>query len=308
MKLRLLVAAVVLLAAAPAAQANDPPYPACSPAKPFTWHAGSRIFATSAYVVLLNADAREVWGAGRRRRDVAARPGPARPTRYVDAVPPGRGRERLAVGFRSVHAGSPCLALEQRHFTVKQPVRLGRLRAVAHGGVLRVFGFRAGRGCHSLGGGAFHWHFEAGGKNRTIGSADACGPLDGAGVPTAGRGCGRRSSPSSPARRRAGMRRSSYLEVRAAHPRRSGKVRFNLDADLARTWRRRTGSGVVIGVTVTVDYRPGARPQWRTVVRVRTGVRSRIGGGSGGSGGGVSLPGGGSGDSPGDPACSGLSC
>ena len=89
MKLRLLVAAVVLLAAAPAAQANDPPYPACSPAKPFTWHAGSRIFATSAYVVSLNADATRGVGAGRRRRDVAARRGAPRPARDVDAGPPG---------------------------------------------------------------------------------------------------------------------------------------------------------------------------------------------------------------------------
>ena len=157
-------------------------------------------------------------------------------------VRPGVGANALAVGFRSVHAGSPCLALEQRHFTVKQPVRLGRLRAVAHGGVLRVFGFRAGRGCHSLGGGAFHWHFEAGGKNRTIGPADACGPLDGAGVPI--RGARVRTTfftvvAGTAARRDAPV---SYLEVRAAHPRRSGKVRFNLNATWSGTWRRRTGS------------------------------------------------------------------
>ena len=94
MKLRLLVAAVVVLAAAPAAQANDPPYPACSPAKPFTWHAGSRIFATSSLRRLAERGRARGLGAGRRRRDVAARPGPARPTRYVDADPPGRGRER----------------------------------------------------------------------------------------------------------------------------------------------------------------------------------------------------------------------
>ena len=158
-----------------------------------------------------------------------------------------------------------------------------------------------------MGGGAFHWHFEAGGKNRTIGSADACGPLDGAGVPI--RGARVRTTfftvvAGTAARRDAPV---SYLEVRAAHPRRSGKVRFNLNAtswDLAQTH----GIRVVIGVTVTVDYRPGARPQWRTAVPFGRAFGLGSGGGSGGSGGGVSLPGGGSGDSPGDPACSGLSC
>ena len=102
----------------------------------------------------------------------------------------------------------------------------------------------------------------------------------------------------------------SYLEVRAAHPRKSGKVRFNL----ATSWR-------------WPDPRDPRRDRCDRDRRLPAGrasavadggpVRARVGLGSGRwrkqrrHGGGVSLPGGGSGDSPAgsnDPACSGLAC
>jgi hypothetical protein len=136
---------------------------------------------------------------------------------------------------------------------------------------------------------------------------------------------------------------ASYLEVRAAHPRKSGTVRFNLSAisaDLP------TCAGchvthqhiVTIGVVVTVHYQPGAHPTWRTAVRFgRPFPRTPVGGGgsdhtglgggnspagSGGScsgldcgdtglGGGDAPPLGGGGDAPpagGSASCSGLDC
>src|SRR5262249_4115377 len=110
MKVRLLLAAVVVLAFAPAAQAHDPPFPACSPATPFTWHAGARVFATSAYVVSLNTDAQEVWtrvgAAGTWKR------APVRHDLYGawTTIRPELGQSDLAVGYRTVQSGGPCLA------------------------------------------------------------------------------------------------------------------------------------------------------------------------------------------------------
>ena len=66
---------------------------------------------------------------------------------------------------------------------------------------------------------------------------------------------------------------ASYLEVRAAHPRRSGKCG---STSTASSLRGTPGFGVVIGVTVTVHYQPGAHPQWRTAVRFGARVRSRV--------------------------------
>jgi hypothetical protein len=306
MKLRLLLAAVVVLAVAPAAQANDPPYPACSPATPFTWHAGARVFATSSYVVSLNVPATEIWArvgaTGTWQR------APVRQDLYGawTTIVPVLGQGDLAVGFRSGQAGSPCLALEERHVLVKHRVQLDRLRAVPRGGVLRVSAFRAGRGCHSLGDGPFRWRFRAGGKARSVMLGNACGPLDGSGVPTAGAvvrtsffsvRVGTAARPGAPA---------GYLEVRAAHPRRSGKVRFNLVADWTNPEDTR-GEGVVIGVTVTVHYQPGSHPRWRTAVRFGRFFPPAGGQGGGKGGGGVVLgPGSGSGGD--GPVCNGLDC
>jgi hypothetical protein len=305
MKLRLLLAAVVVLASVPAAQADDPPYPACAPATPFTWHAGARVFATSSYVVSLNAPAREIWvrvgATGTWKR------APVRHDLYGawTRIVPELGKGDLAFGFRTTQGGSSCLALEERLLLVKRRVQLDRLRAIPRGGLLRVSAFRPGRGCHSLGNGAFRWSFRAGGKLRSVLLGNACGPLDGSGVPTAGAlvrstffsvRVGTAARPGAPA---------GYLEVRAAHPRKSGKVRFNLNADWTNPSDTR-GEGVVIGVTVTVHYQPGAHPRWRTAVRFGRFIPP--GGGNtgvgGNGGGGVVLgPGGGGG-----AVCSGPGC
>jgi hypothetical protein len=303
MKLRLLLAAVVVLAVAPTARANDPPYPACSPATPFTWHAGARVFATSSYVVSLNVPATEIWArvgaTGTWQR------APVRQDLYGawTTIVPVLGQGDLAVGFKSGQAGSPCLALEERHVLVKQRMRLGSLRAVARAGRLQVFGYRAGRGCHSLGGGSFTWRFRAGAKGA-VRLGDACGPLDGSGVPTRGKvvrttffsvRVGTAAREGAPA---------SYLEVRAAHPRRSGRAHFNLQATSLDVDGHH-GQAVAIGVTVLVHYQPGSHPRWLTVVAF--GRAFTDGGGSGGGGGGVVLgPGSGSGGD--GPVCNGLDC
>jgi len=312
MKLRLLAAAVVVLAFAPAAQANDPPYPACTPATPFTWHAGARVFATSSYVVSLNAPAEEIWtrvgATGTWQR------APVRQDLYGawTTIRPELGQGDLAVGFRSVQAGTTCLALEERRLVVRQRVHFDRLRVVARGGKLQVFGYRAGRGCHS--GGAFLWHFRAGGKGYDVHLGDACGPLDGTGVPTRGRVVRTTFfSVRIGTAARAGAA-ASYLEVRAAHPRKSGRAQFNLRATSAKVGGH-ASEGVVMGVTVLVHYQPGSHPRWLTVVSFGRafphggggGGRGGGGGGSTGSGGVVLGPGGDTGGAD-APVCNGLGC
>jgi uncharacterized membrane protein YgcG len=63
---------------------------------------------------------------------------------------------------------------------------------------------------------------------------------------------------------------ASYLELRAAHPRKSGRV-------LVKLWAERIGHAtpgtthaqlVPLKVTVTVRYTPGATPAWKTSVRL----------------------------------------
>jgi hypothetical protein len=284
------------------------------------------VFDTSLYVVRLHADATEVWSrvgaAGTWKRS------PARHDAHGTwtTIRPTLGAGALAVGFRSSNAGGACLALEERTFTVKRHVQLDRVNAVTGHGRLRVSAVRAGRGCHSLGGGAFSWHFRANGKRRAIGLGNACGRLDGNGRPTRGARVKARFFTilvGTAARRGAP---ASYLEVRAAHPRRSGIVRFNLSAEVTE-FDQSGGAGVPIGVTVIVHYQPGSHPAWRTTVQFgrafsptsghggssgSTGAGTCSGldcGGDGGLGGGDTGLGGGTGDSPaGGGSCSGLDC
>jgi hypothetical protein len=316
MRLRLLAAMLGTLAFAPAAQANDPPYPACSPPAPFTWHAGQRVFATSLYVVRLNTDATEVWtrvGAGG-----AWRRSPARHDAHGTwtTIRPAMGAGALAVGFRSTNAGAPCLALEERTFTVKQRFPLDRLRAVVAGrGVLRVSGFRSASGCDSLGGGSFKWRFVVDHKRRFLSLGNACGLLNGDGAPTRGARVRTRFFTilsGTAARRRAP---ASYLVVRAAHPRRSGTVRFNLSAisaDLPSCSGCHVAHQhiVTIGVLVIVRFDRGARPAWHTTVQFgRPFPRTPASGGNRHTNGNTGLGGGGS-DSPagGSGSCSGIDC
>jgi hypothetical protein len=310
MKVRLPAAMLGLLAFAPAAYANDPPYPACSPPTPFAWHAGQRVFDTSLYVVRLHGDATEVWSrvgaAGTWKRS------PARHDAHGTwtTIRPALGAGALAVGFLSSNAGGACLALEERTFTVKQRFPLDRLRAVVTRRGLRVSGFRPGSGCHSLGGGSFKWRFVVDHKRRFLSLGNGCGPLNGNGRPT--RGARVRTKfftiLSGTAARRGAP--ASDLEVRAAHPRKSGMVRFNLSAISAdlppcagcHVTHERI---VTIGVTVIVHYDPEAHPAWHTTVQFGRKF-PRIPSGAGGSGGtgGTGL-GGGDGSAG---TCSGLDC
>ncbi len=315
MRLRLLVAPFLVVAFAPPAFANDPPYPVCAPPAAFTWHVGTVAYATSAYTVQLHADATEAWArvgaAGpwirtKVRRDAGG---------AYTTIRPQLGRGALAVGFRSSNAGGTCLALEQRTVTVRRRVPVAGLHAVIRRRALQASGFPKDHGCHSLGGGSFTWRLDTihGKKARYIRLGTGCGPVGGAGVPTRGARVrstfytvlvGTAAKAGAPA---------AFLVVRAAHPRRSGTVRFNLtgiSADLpdCRGCDVMHEQSAVIGVTVKVAYRRGLHPSWKTSVRFGRWFHSSHAGTSGGTssgGGGGVILGGGDGNGAGDGSCSG---
>jgi hypothetical protein len=306
MKLRLCLVLLALLVVAPAARADQPPYPVCAPVYAFDWHLGTTVYGTSPYVVALNApDASEVWtkttSDGRPDGTWVRRPLSKRERLggYL-TITPVLGPQTISVGFRvpGTTPVSDCLATESRHVDGRFRLHLDRVRASVKAGTLRVWGYRAGRDCHSLGGGAYVWKIPVNGKTRRVSSVNACGPLDGAGTPTArtmvrsrfytvriGTASSRGSAPAS------------YLELTAAHPRKSGRV-------LVRLWAERIehptpgathAQLVPLKVTVTVRYTPGAHPTWTTSVKLgwpkvkNSGAPAGSGDnfGSGGDGGGL---------------------
>lgn len=272
MRFRFPLVLLVLLVVAPMARADQPPYPVCAPAATFTWRLGTTaVYATSPYVVALNATAIEAWtkttldgGLGGTWVRTPVRGG----DRSFVTVSAVLGSQTISVGFRTP---ANCLAAEERRLDGRFRAHLDRLRVGVKAGTLRVWGYRAGRDCHSLGGGAFVWKVPVNGTTRRFSYANACGPLDRRGRPTKRTVIRSRfytvrigtasSSVAAPA---------SYLELTPAHPRTSGSVRVKIWAE--RIERSATATThvqlVPLKLTVTVDYRPGRTPTWRTAVRV----------------------------------------
>ena len=265
------------MAVVPVAKADQPPYPVCTPPYAFSWHLGTTTYGSSRYVVALNnGQTGEVWA----KTTSDGRPDGLWVRRLLSqreklggylTVTPVLGPQTISVGFRVPGAtpAADCLATESRHVDGRFRLHLDRVRASVRNGTLRVWGYRAGRDCHSLGGGAYVWKFPVNGTNRRFRYDNACGALDGSATPTArtlvrsrlytvriGAATGRSGAAAS------------YLELRAAHPRKSGRV-------LLKLWAERIehlSSGeihaqlVPLKVTVSVRYTAGASPAWKTSV------------------------------------------
>ena len=279
LKVRLGLVLLALLVVVPAARADQPPYPVCAPAYAFSWHFGTTVYGSSPYVVALNNGAvGEVWTKttvdGRPDGTWVRRPqsGRERTGGFV-TVTPVLGPQTISVGFRvpGATALDDCLATESRHVDGRLRLHLDRVRAILRAGTLRVWGYRAGRDCHSVGGGSFVWKVPVNGKSRRFGYVNACGVLDGSAKPTARTvvrsrfytvRIGTASSNHSAA--------ASYLELRAAHPRKSGRVLVKLWAERIEHATPGTTHAqlVPLKVTVTVRYTPGATPAWKTSVRL----------------------------------------